>query len=174
MRFLLHYPILLLLLLVSAGAYAQSSQKKEILRELNSVVPGKGRVSVYEDESIGHVLGRPMAPPRTVYTNAEGSTQWYRVRGYKIQAFSGNNQRTSKNEAHQKQQLINDSYPEHETVVLFESPFWRLRVGNFQTRSEAEEVLKEMVRSFPSFGKEMYIVVDEVKIPVNQPYSDEH
>lgn len=175
MRFIFYYPILFLLLLVSTGAYAQSSpQKKEILRELNSAVSGKGRVFVYEDESIGHVLGRSMAPPRTVYTNAEGSTQYYRIRGWKIQAFSGNNQRTSKNEAHQKQQLINNLYPEHETVVLFESPFWRLRVGNFETRSEAEEVLKEMVRSFPSFGKEMYIVMDEVKIPVNQTFSDEH
>ena len=176
MNYHLYYTILLLLLLVSAsGAYAQSSsQKKEILRELNSTVPGKGHVSVYEDESISHVLGRPMAPPRTVYTNAEGSTQYYRVRGYKIQAFSGNNQRTSKNEAHHKQQLINNSYPELETVVLFESPFWRLRVGNFETRSQAEETLKEMVRTFPSFGKEMYIVVDEVKIPVNQQYSGEH
>lgn len=174
MNYLYPYTILFLSLLLSVGsAYGQlSSQKKEILRELNSPVPGKGRVFVYEDESIGHVLGRPMAPPRTVYTNADGSTQFYRIRGFKIQAFSGNNQRTSKNEAHQKQQLINNLYPEHETVVLFESPFWQLRVGNFQTRNEAEEVLKDMVKSFPSFGKEMYIVVDEVKIPVNQPYSE--
>ena len=176
MNCLFHYTILFLLLLVSAnGAYAQSSsQKKEIMRELNSVVPGKGRVFVYEDESIGHVLGRSMAPPRTVYTDASGSTQYYRIRGFKIQAFSGNDQRTSKNEAHRKQQLINNSYPEHETVVLFESPFWRLRVGNFQTRNEAEEILKEMVRSFPSFGKEMYVVVDEVKIPVNQNQGSEN
>lgn len=175
MNYLCHYTILFLLLMLTVGdAYAQAvSQRKEILRELNSPASGKGRVAIYEDESISHVLGRPMAPPRTVYTNADGTTQFYRVRGYKIQAFSGNNQRTSKNEAHQKQQLINNSYPDHETVVLFESPFWRLRVGNFQTRNEAEEVLKEMVRSFPSFGKEMYIVIDEVKIPVNPSYNGE-
>lgn len=169
MNYLYHYMLLFLLLLISTGAYAQSTpQRKEILQELNSVVPGKGRVSVYEDENIEHVLGRSMAPPRTVYSNADGSTQFYRKRGYKIQAFSGNNQRTSKNEAHHKQSLINGSYPQYETVVLFESPFWRLRVGNFETRGEAEEVLKEMIKSFPSFGREMYIVVDEVKIPVNQ------
>lgn len=173
MNYLFHYTILFLLLVFVNGAYAQSSsQRKEILRELNSSVAGKGHVSVYEDESIGNVLGRPMAPPRTVYTNSDGSTQFYRARGFKIQAFSGNNQRTSKNEALRKQQLINNAYAEHETIVLFESPFWRLRVGNFQTRAEAEEVLKEMVKSFPSFGKEMYIVVDEVKIPVGQPYSE--
>jgi len=73
-RYLL-YSISLLLLLVSAGTQAQTTvQKKEILQELNAVVPGKGRVTVYEDESISHVLGRPMAPPRTVYTNADGTS----------------------------------------------------------------------------------------------------
>lgn len=174
MRFLLRYYILALLLLVSVcGTYAQSStQKKEILQDLNSFKPGKGRVKVYEDESISHVLGRPMGPPRTVYSSTDGTTQFYRVRGYKIQAFSGNDQRTSKNEAMQKQQQINNTYPDLETVVLFESPFWRLRVGNFEQREDAEEVLKEMVKSFPSFGKEMYIVVDEVKIPVHPAYHD--
>lgn len=164
----LHHTILVLFLLISAGIFAQSSsQKNEILQELNRVVPGKGRVTVYEDENISHVLGRPMAPPRTVYSNAEGTVQYYKMRGFKIQAFSGNDQRTSKNEANRKQSLINNSYPEHETVVLFDSPFWRLRVGNFQTREEAQEVMAELKRTFPSFGKEMYIVVDEVKIPVD-------
>lgn len=168
MKHLLHFPILLLLLLMSAGTQAQTTaQKKEILQELNSVVPGKGRVFVYEDESISHVLGRPMGPPRTVYTNADGTIQYYKMRGYKIQAFSGNDQRTSKNEATRKQSQINNAFPELETVVLFESPFWRLRVGNFATHEEAQEVMEELRRTFPSFGKEMYIVVDEVKIPVN-------
>jgi hypothetical protein len=163
----MRYLLLFLSLAVCAGVAAQSPQRNEILQELNSAVPGKGRVSVYEDESIGHVLGRSMSPPRTVYTSADGATQYYRIRGYKVQAFSGNDQRTSKNEAQRKQQLIHHAYPNYETVVLFESPFWRLRVGNFEHRHEAEEVLKEMVKSFPSFGKEMYIVVDEVKIPLN-------
>lgn len=168
MNYRLHYTIVLLFLLISSGISAQSSsQKKEILQDLNSVVPGKGRVMIYEDESISQVLGRPVALPRTVYTNAEGTIQYYKMRGYKIQAFSGNNQRTSKNEANRKQTLINNSFPELETVVLFDSPFWRLRVGNFQTREEAQKMMTELKETFPSFGKEMYIVVDEVKIPVD-------
>lgn len=162
-------PILLILFLsITLGVNAQASkQKKEILKELNSKTPGKGDVTVYEDESITQILGRPMGPPRTIYTDANGDTQYYKMRGFKIQAFSGNNQRTSRDEANRKQSLISNQYPQHETVVLFESPFWRLRVGNFQTRAEAEEVMQELRNSFPSFGKEMYIVVDEVKVTVN-------
>lgn len=157
-----------LFICLTFGANAQNSrQKNEILRELNSNSPGKGKVTIYEDESIKHILGRPMGPPRTIYSDADGSIQYYKMRGFKIQAFSGNNQRTSRDEANRKQTLIANQYPEHETVVLFETPFWRLRVGNFQSRAEAEKTMMELRSSFPSFGKEMYIVVDEVKIPIN-------
>ncbi|MBK5195980.1 MAG: SPOR domain-containing protein [Proteiniphilum sp.] len=173
MKFSLYLIALLLFSVVFVRAYSQvTSQKNEILNELTSSVPGKGRVAIYEDESIKNVLGRSMSPPRRVYSTNDGSVQYHKMRGYKIQAFSGNNQRTSKNEAYHKQGLISTSFPQLETVVLFESPFWRLRVGNFEEREEAEEVLKEIRRSFPSFGKEMYIVVDEVKIPINQTSRD--
>ncbi|MDD4158845.1 MAG: SPOR domain-containing protein, partial [Proteiniphilum sp.] len=77
-------------------------------------------------------------------------------------------QRTSRNEATRKQHLIESAFPQYETVVLFESPFWRLRVGNFEDREQAAEVMKEIRSRFPSFGKEMYIVVDEVKIPLQR------
>ncbi|HHX31336.1 MAG TPA: SPOR domain-containing protein [Bacteroidales bacterium] len=159
---------LILFLSLTFGVDAQTSrQKNEILKELNSGGPGKGKVTIYEDESIKQILGRPMGPPRTIYSDAEGSVQYYKMRGFKVQAFSGNDQRTSRDEANRKQSLIANQYPEHEAIVLFESPFWRLRVGNFQNRAEAEGFLQQLRESFPSFGKEMYIVVDEVKIPIN-------
>lgn len=167
MKYIIHSLILLGFLMSTGTVFAQATQKNEILKELNSTTSG-GNVAVYEDESIKHVLGRPMSPPRTVYTTADGTTQFYRMRGFKVQAFSGNNQRTSKDEAHRKQGQINGAFPDLETVVLFESPFWRLRVGNFTSREEAQNAMEELQRAFPSFGKEMYIVVDEVKIPINQ------
>ena len=161
--------LILPLLLLSLGLSAQTQrQQRGILEELKAVRPGEGKVMVFEDKAIADVLGRSMAPPRTVYTSSDGSLQFVKMRGFKIQAFSGNDQRSSKNEAYHKQGLINNAFPEMETVVTFDSPFWRLRVGNFKTREEATAVLEEMRRAFPSFGKEMYIVIDEVKIPVNQ------
>lgn len=142
------------------------NQRKDIIDDLMEYKVGQGRVMVFEDNSLKGVLGRNMSPNRTVYSKDDGE-QYVKMRGFKIQAFSGNNQRNSKNEANTKQRMINEAYPEHETVVTFDSPFWRLRVGNFRTREEANKVLEEMKKTFTSFGKEMYIVVDEVRIPVN-------
>ncbi len=161
-----------LLLLMTTALYGQQSHSNnKILQELNRDQPGKGRVRVFEDENISGIVGRSMAPPRQIYTTPDGSMQYYKMRGYKIQVFSGNNQRTSREEATRKKQLIEHAFPEHEAVVLFDSPFWRLRVGNFEKREEAEEVMKEIQSAFPSFGREMYLVVDEVKIPVHRAYS---
>ncbi len=170
-------PIRLLIVLISFLPTTLSGQRttprNKILQELNSDQPGKGQVRVYEDERISDVLGRSMAPTRPIYTSADGSMQYYKMRGFKIQAFSGNNQRTSRNEATRKQHQIHNAFPQHETVVLFDSPFWRLRVGNFEKREEAEEVMQEIRRAFPSFGREMYVVVDEVRIPVHKTPSGE-
>ncbi len=156
----------ILLFLLSVTSIMAQAQRKDILNDLVEHKVGQGRVMVFEDNMIKDVLGRNMSPSRTVYSKDDGE-QYVKMRGFKIQAFSGNNQRTSKNEANTKQRLINESFPEQETVVTFDSPFWRLRVGNFRTREEANEVLREMQKVFTSFGKEMYVVVDEVKIPVN-------
>ena len=148
--------------------WMNAQETKSIIDELNTYYPGKGRVTIYEDEAIKGIVGRPITPQLPVYTDP-GGVSYVKMRGYKIQAFAGNDQRTSKNEAYRKQALINQAFPELETVIIFESPFWRLRVGNFKTREEAEEVLNEMRQVFPSFGKEMYIVSDEIKVPIDSP-----
>lgn len=168
MNILTKISILCLFSVICWSSVAQTQkQRKEIFDELNAAKPGQGKVMVFEDKAIADVLGRSMAPPRTVYSTGDG-TQYVRMRGFKIQAFSGNNQRTSKNEAYYKQGLINTSFPGQETVVTFDSPFWRLRVGNFKSREDANATLLDMRKVFPAFGREMYIVVDEVKIPVEQ------
>lgn len=154
----------LLLLLLPFGLHAQ--QQNKIIQDLQTEVPGQGRVVIYQEEAIKGVVGRNIAPKRQVFTTGNSAIYYVKMRGYKVQAFSGNNQRTSKNEAYRKQGLINQALPEHETVVYFDSPFWRLRVGNFKTRGEASDLMRELRKTFPSFGKEMYVVNDEVKIPV--------
>ena len=151
----------------SSGVVAQQPVKN-IIDELNTDYPGQGHVTIFEDEAIKGIVGRSMTPSRPVYVSNDGSTAYVKMRGYKIQAFAGNNQRTSKNEAYRKQAMINQAFPELETVVIFDSPFWRVRVGNFKSRDEAAAVLRELRNAFPSFGKEMYIVTDEVKVPINQ------
>ncbi len=154
-------------LFVSAQKPASSSSQnsKSIIEELNTNRPAQGNVMVYQDEAIKGVLAKPIPRSLPVYTSEDGTTQYVKMSGYKVQVFSGNDQRKSKEEAYSKQKLINDSFEDLETVVYFRSPRWILRAGNFRTREEANAMLKQISKKFPSFGKEMYIISDTVKIP---------
>lgn len=158
--------IFLVLSLLSSFAFAQDGNKT-IIDELNSSKWGQGNVKVMQDEAIDNILGvRHIATAvDTAKTTGaiDPNANFTKVRGFKIQVFSGNNQQRSKREAESKQAQVKSAFPDLETVVSFQSPFWRLRVGNFLTREDANTVLKEMKQTFPGFGREMYIVPDVVK-----------
>lgn len=69
--------------------------------------------------------------------------------GYRVQIYSDNNARTAKNEARAKERAIAGSYPDLATYVIYDSPYWRLRVGDCRTRTEAEELASELKRHSP-------------------------
>ena len=87
-----------------------------------------------------------------------------KLAGYRIQVFSDNNSRTAKGEARARARNINAKFPEHKTYVIYNSPFWRLRVGNFRTHEEANAVAEKIKEAFPSYSKEIRIVKDRVVI----------
>ena len=155
--------------LVSAQQPVQSNPTQNngsIIEELNTARSGQGNVTIYQDEALKDILAKPTPANLPVFSTGDGSVQYVKMRGYKIQVFSGNDQRKSKDEAYYKQKLINNSFEDIETVVYFNSPRWILRAGNFRTRQEANEVMFEIRKQFPAFGKEMYIISDTVKIPL--------
>ncbi|MDR1884083.1 MAG: SPOR domain-containing protein [Prevotella sp.] len=157
--------IILVICLLSGFASAQDGNKT-IIEELNSSKWGQGNIKVMQDEAVQNILGvrhATVADTAKVLGAIDPAANFIKVKGFKIQIFSGNNQQHSKREAESKQALVKSAFPELETVVDFPSPFWRLRAGNFVSREDAEEVLKEMKKTFPSFGREMYVVSDVVK-----------
>ena len=165
--------MLLMIVPLRAQEVIKNEVRPNIIEELTKPKSGQGQVTIYQEESLKDIAGSKITVPRRAAVYSDGSTQYVKIRGYKVQAFTGNHQRESKNEAYQRQGMINNAFPQYETVVLFSSPFWRVRVGNFQTREEANEAMTSMRNKFPSFGKEMYIVHDEVKIPLSQ-YDEEN
>lgn len=93
---------------------------------------------------------------------------YLKIQGFRTQVFSGNDQRLSKKEAFDKEQEIKELYPDLVTYVTYKAPFWKLRVGDFRTHEEAYAVLRQLKEAFPSFGKEMYIVKDEIRMPLDK------
>lgn len=171
-----HWIILLFALLFCPYISAQSP---DIIKDLNTDKTGQGTVRIYQDESLEGLLGSKRTPGSTANTNelmgASGlndtttdaqPTHYIQAKGYKIQIFSGNDQKKSKDVAYSRKSLIQGSYPNLEVTITFNSPVWRARAGNFKTYEQASQALTELKATFPSFGKEMQIVESAIKLPV--------
>jgi len=153
--------------LFSVVVFSQS-EEKTIIDELNSSKWGQGKVTVMQDEVVDGLLAvRHKADTTQKLGVVDPNAEHTKVKGFKIQLYSGNNQQQSKREAESKQAQVKQTFPELESIVSFHSPFWRLRVGNFLNREDAEAVMKEMKSVFPAMGREMYVVSDVVKKPVS-------
>lgn len=84
--------------------------------------------------------------------------------GYRIQVFSDNNARTAKSEARTRARNISARFPQYPTYVVYSSPYWRLRVGNFRTQEEASNAANELKEAFPRYSREIRVVRDRVVI----------
>lgn len=84
--------------------------------------------------------------------------------GFRVQVFSDNNTRTAKNEARAKARQVSARFPHLSTYVRYTSPYWRLKVGDFRTRQEADEAAEQLRKAFPAFSKEIRVVRDRINL----------
>lgn len=125
---------------------------------------GKGVVTIHQSEAIRNLVGACKFGKDVETTDDE---TFLKIQGFRTQVFSGNNQRKSKDEAFNKEKEIKELFPELPTYVTYTAPFWKLRVGDFRSHEEAYQALRQLMVAFPAYAKEMYIVKEEVKIPLN-------
>lgn len=154
------YYFLSLWLLCAGGLAAQSS----IFDVLARSEAGKGKVTISQSSDIRKLVGARAANEKV---EVIGDKSYLIVSGYRIQVFSGNNQRESKDEADSKQQQIRNLYGDVSTYVTFTAPFWRLRVGDYTTYEEAHSMMHKLTESFPALKKEIQITREDVRILLN-------
>ena len=140
-----------------------SVQKKTIITELQSTdSQTSGVVRIIADPGVNNLIGTPWK------SSSATDSEYLKIPGFRVQTFSGNNPRSSKDEAYRKERLIKEIFPDLTTYIEYRSPRWSLRVGDFRTKEEATVLMQELKKAFPEFGREMYTVkVEVVNIPVN-------
>lgn len=85
------------------------------------------------------------------------------VSGFRVQIYSSNVQIQAKNEAmllHQElsKQLTQAIY------IISEPPFWKVRVGDFRTREEANAYKETLLKLYPILQSSTYVVPDKVTV----------
>lgn len=85
------------------------------------------------------------------------NTEANHFNGYRIQIYSdaGNN---SKSKAMEVQSVFAKTNPDYSSYLTFSEPYYKVRVGDFRTRIDAEKLLKNIVEVYPA----AFIVADKV------------
>ena len=84
------------------------------------------------------------------------------VPGFRIQVINSND-RAKVFEAKSK---IYQQFPELTPYIMYQAPFYKLKLGNFSTQDEAEPYRKKLLKLFPSG---MYIVRDTIEKDPGKP-----
>lgn len=82
--------------------------------------------------------------------------------GYRVQVYDDNNVRTAKSQAQERKAMIERRFPELQTYIQFNSPYWKVKVGDFRTHSEAEAAMEAIRTVFPSISSQLRIVRDRI------------
>jgi hypothetical protein len=82
------------------------------------------------------------------------------IPGYRIQIHSGSGN-FSKNNAISERSRFSGRYPRLKAYIIFNTPYYIVRVGNFRTRLDAEAFRQLIQDHYP----EAYIVRDDIDLP---------
>ncbi len=150
--------VMMLLCVASLCAQQTKSQVKhtneeDIFEKLSAHVNGQGNVRITQDSKMIALFDKK------IMENEE--KQYITFLGYRVQVYMGNNQKKSKSDAIEREKKIKEVFPELSSYLSFASPFWKLRVGDFRTHTEALVMSKKILAAFPEMNGEVYIVRDE-------------
>jgi hypothetical protein len=109
----------------------------------------KGNITVIESNGISSLV------EKHAYLNTK-----QKIIGWRIQIFfdSGNN---SKSKAYNKKGVFMAMYPDMSVYLMFQSPYYKVRVGDFRTRMDAEGFKQKLLGEFP----DAFVVKDEIRTP---------
>ena len=141
--------LFLLIFTLSTGS-SLWAQDLSIYSKLNQKSPSGGEVHLFQDADI-RVLVED-------YIHKKKDEKG--MNGYRVQIFFGSGHSARENAINIRNTFVS-TYKDIPAHVLFEEPNFKVRVGDFRTKSEALEVL---INIKPTYGG-AYIVKDFIEYP---------
>ena len=148
-----HSLVLLLSVTVLSGSLAaqERTQEQDIFTQITTQSSG-GNVTITQPNWLRNLVGK-------TFHTARSSVRT----GYRIQVYTSN-MRGAKQEAYRLASQVRGAAPELSAYVTYSAPFWRLSVGDYGSRQEAQQQLNALRASHPRLMREAYIVREKVRI----------
>ena len=175
-------------LLAAAGLKAQTTEHVDSLEYVDSLVyrqlprvneelegmtiyQALGDVCVEENYKVRQAVSRQVEANK----GHEGEVDGYRIRIY------FDNKQKSREESQEVMARFKALHPGYNVYLKFNNPNFKVTVGDFRTKVDAQIALKEIIKAFPSafivkekmrfplVSDKVRYVIDTVKVPVRVP-----
>ena len=133
-------------IVIVLSAYSQSNILDDLQRADGNT---EATVIVYQDSTITDALLRQQ--PVTTQSNSNFS------RGWSVQVFSDNSI-SSRDIAFQIENKVKERMPNEYVRAERHAPFWKVRVGQFESAEEAQALKNVLLQEFPEFRGGIYVV----------------
>ena len=134
----------------SLAFFAQDTLNTDTIVELNFNSGKNGTVTLIKDDRLDQItefIGR----------NSE-SIQGSLIDGYRIQIFFAESRSVAQS---QKAGFMN-SFKEHKAYIDYLAPNYRIRVGNFRTKLQAEKFKQELISNYPT----SIVLEEKIELPI--------
>jgi len=117
----------------------------------------EGSVVIIQDPAVDTLLQKHLEMNETLLLNTDN----FAIDGFRIQIFeeSGNKSSTRAREVMAE---FSTKYPDIPVYLSWQAPNFKVRVGDFESRMEAEGFLNKIKRSYPI----AWVIRDKIKYPV--------
>lgn len=122
----------------------------EIFQSISAVKPGWGKVSIIQEPRIEALVGKHIE----INQKAKG------FKGYRVQIYFGSGS-DAKSTANKIRTELNNLFPDLSSYLLYEAPYFKVRVGDFRNRNEAYKAFKIIQVNYPG----AFIVDDLIGLP---------
>jgi hypothetical protein len=82
------------------------------------------------------------------------------VQGFRIQVINS----PDRTKVFAAKVTVYEQFPDWKSYLLYQSPNYKLRVGNFKTQEEAQDALKQLSKLFPAG---LYIIPDVIELKLS-------
>jgi len=130
-----------------------------LISEISAQTDSVTSIAVNKDPRIDLLVNKQIEINEITTRNSRRSAA-----GYRILVISSND----RNKVIEAKTKMVREFPELKAYMMYQSPFFRLKVGNFKERPEAEEYLSQIQRIYPTG---VYVVTDTIEVrpePGNQ------
>jgi len=113
--------------------------------------PERGKVEVQKDPKVDSLIEGYLVSKKGAMPVPASSS------GYRIQIFSGSDRKN----AYSTQAKFQDKYPDVRTYLTYMAPNFKVHIGDFRTRLEAEKMIEELKPLFSG----LFIIEEKINLP---------